>query len=118
MTSLTIYTDNLPAHAGGMTRGPFIFIRPKYKGDVGLLEHEKTHVAQWWIVTLLAVAIYVLPVRESAHRLLRHERKHLEQIERDGRLLFSIKYLWWLCRYGYWLNPYEIEARAAESNLQ
>lgn len=29
-------------------------------------------------------------------RLLRHERCHLEQIERDGRLLFSVKYLWWL----------------------
>ena len=59
--------------------------------------------------------IYVLPGFEHDERLLRHERKHLEQIERDGRALFSIKYLWWLCRYGYYMNPYEIEARAAES---
>ena len=58
--------------------------------------------------------VYVLPGRESDQRLLRHERCHLEQIEREGRLLFSIKYWWWLCRYGYWNNPYEIEARAAE----
>lgn len=72
--SLTIYTDNLPAHAGGMTRGPFIFIRPKYRGDIGLLEHEKMHVAQWWIVTLLAVAAilaighlgYGLPLLQAA----------------------------------------------------
>jgi len=58
--------------------------------------------------------IYVLPGSEHDKRLLRHERKHLEQIERDGRILFSIKYLWWLCRRGYWQNPYEVEARAAE----
>ncbi len=72
--SLTIYTENLPAHAGGMTRGPFIFIRPKYRGDIGLLEHEKTHIAQWWIVTLLAVAAimaighlgYGLPLLQAA----------------------------------------------------
>ena len=59
--------------------------------------------------------IYVLPGFENDQRLLRHERTHLEQIERDGRLLFSIKYLYWLCRYGYYMNPYEVEARAAES---
>jgi len=58
--------------------------------------------------------IYVLPGHEHNERLLRHERKHLEQIERDGRLVFSIRYLWWLCRYGYWNNPYEVEARRAE----
>ena len=60
--------------------------------------------------------IYALPGHENNQRLLRHERKHLEQIERDGRLLFSIKYLWWLVRCGYWLNPYEIEARKAEGS--
>lgn len=60
--------------------------------------------------------VYVLPGHENNERLLRHERCHLEQIERDGRILFSIKYLWWLARYGYWLNPYEIEAREAEGS--
>lgn len=58
--------------------------------------------------------VYVLPGYENDQRLLRHERKHLKQIERDGRLLFSIKYLYWLCRYGYYMNPYEVEARASE----
>ena len=58
--------------------------------------------------------IYVLPGFENNQRLLRHESCHLEQIERDGRLLFAIKYLWWLCRYGYQKCPYEVEARAAE----
>lgn len=59
--------------------------------------------------------IYVLPGFENDQRLLRHERKHLEQIERDGRLLFAIKYSWWTLRHRYHMNPYEVEARAAES---
>lgn len=57
--------------------------------------------------------IYVLPGFENNESLLRHERKHLEQIERDGRVLFSIKYLYWLIRHGYLNNPYEVEARRA-----
>ena len=59
--------------------------------------------------------IYVLPGSEHDERLLRHERKHLEQIERDGRIKFALKYSWWTLRHGYFMNPYEIEARAAES---
>lgn len=60
--------------------------------------------------------VYVLPGLENCQPLLRHEAKHLEQIERDGRLLFSVKYLYWLVKYGYWDNPYEVEARAAALN--
>ena len=60
--------------------------------------------------------IYVLPGHEHNQRLLRHERCHLEQIERDGRLLFSIKYLYWLAKFGYnGDHPYEVEARKAEN---
>lgn len=59
--------------------------------------------------------IYVMPGHEQNVQLLRHERCHLEQIERDGRMLFSLKYSWWTLRYGYYMNPYEIEAREAES---
>lgn len=59
--------------------------------------------------------IYVLPGHEHNERLLRHERKHLEQIERDGRVVFSIKYLWWLAKFGCnGDHPYEVEARAVE----
>lgn len=60
--------------------------------------------------------IYVLPGHEHNERLLRHERKHLEQIERLGRLRFSVEYLGELARHGYWNNRFEIEARAAERN--
>jgi hypothetical protein len=58
--------------------------------------------------------IYLMPGSEEDASLIRHEVVHLDQIERDGRLLFSLKYLYWTLRYGYWNNPYEVEARAAE----
>ena len=62
--------------------------------------------------------IYVLPGYEYDQRLLRHERKHLEQIERDGRIKFALKYSWWTLRHRYYMNPYEVEARAAESKTK
>lgn len=43
-------------------------------------------------------------------KLRAHELVHIEQIKRDGQIVFSAKYLWWLARYGYWNNPYEVEA--------
>ena len=59
--------------------------------------------------------VYVMPGWESYQPLLRHEAKHLEQIRRDGRIVFSAKYLYRLIRRGYWNHPYEVEARAAEA---
>lgn len=40
----------LPNGFGGTAQGPFIKLLPKYKDDVGLIEHEKTHVRQWYAV--------------------------------------------------------------------
>lgn len=59
--------------------------------------------------------VYVLPGFEHNQRLLRHERCHLTQIERDGRLLFALRYPWLTLRYVYHMNQYEVEARAGES---
>ena len=58
--------------------------------------------------------IYMAPGYELHQGLIRHERKHLEQMQRDGKLVYLIKYSYWLLRYGYKMNPYEVEARAAE----
>ena len=44
----------------------------------------------------------------------RHELKHIEQINRDGILKFSIMYLYYAIIYGYRENPYEVEARSVE----
>lgn len=32
----------------GCARGPFVFIRPQYSDDIGLLAHELVHVKQFW----------------------------------------------------------------------
>ena len=48
-------------------------------------------------------------------QLYRHELEHFYQVQRDGFLRFYIRWLWLTFRRGYWNNPYEIEARAAES---
>lgn len=44
---LVIYT-NYGVRMGGVTYGPLVLIKPKYKEDRGLLEHELTHTKQFW----------------------------------------------------------------------
>jgi len=58
--------------------------------------------------------IYVLPGYENSKSLIRHESKHIEQINREGIIKFTIAYMWYLITVGYKNNPYEIEARKAE----
>jgi len=55
--------------------------------------------------------IYILPGLESNQTLIAHESEHLRQITEDGIFWFTVKYLYWLCKYGYLKNPYEIQAR-------
>lgn len=46
---MIFYTNRfVPSNSAGCSRGPVIFIRPEYKDDIGLLEHEKVHVKQWY----------------------------------------------------------------------
>lgn len=59
--------------------------------------------------------VYVRPGYERVPRLKLHEFTHLEQMQRDGKTIFLLKYVYWLCKYGYKNNPYEVEARLAET---
>jgi hypothetical protein len=56
--------------------------------------------------------VYILARYADHEGLRRHELVHIEQIERDGPVMFSLKYLFWLLRHGYLANPYEVEAYA------
>jgi hypothetical protein len=47
-------------------------------------------------------------------RWQRHEIEHLKQQLRGFLIGFYIKYAYYHFKYGYKLNPYEIEAREAE----
>lgn len=60
--------------------------------------------------------IYLMPDHMDNQALIRHEAKHIEQMERDGKFVYMVKYIYWMLRYGYLANPYEIEARDAQFN--
>jgi hypothetical protein len=48
MIYLRILTERVAANYGAQTFGPLILMRPKYKDDRGLLEHELVHVRDWY----------------------------------------------------------------------
>lgn len=66
----------IPDHAAACARMCFIFIRPKYRDDEGLYQHELMHIKQWAFVTLvsalLLAAVYLPLVCASVavHALL------------------------------------------------
>lgn len=55
---------------------------------------------------------YVHPDYWGDEALMRHEHVHFDQIDREGPIVWTVKYLYWLLKYGYFSNPYEVEARA------
>ncbi len=71
-----------------------------------------------WLIERLGFAamttpwrrVYMLEAWAEHPGLIAHERVHLEQIDRLGPVRFTVLYLWWCCRYGYWQNPLEVEA--------
>jgi hypothetical protein len=55
--ALIRYTDDMPAWMGGYARWFYIAIRPKYKDDKGIHQHELEHVKQWWLTTIWAAMV-------------------------------------------------------------
>lgn len=70
MLYLVFYAD-WPVSAGMAAKavGPIIFIRPSKKGNVGLLEHEKVHVRQFW----RTLGLFGIPYYFSAKARIRYE---------------------------------------------
>lgn len=54
----------------------------------------------------------------SNKRWLRHELAHVQQYRNYGMVCFLFLYLWYSVRYGYYNNPFEVEARQKESETQ
>ena len=54
------HTEKLANGFGGMAQGPLIKILSKYKDDTGLIEHEKTHVRQWYAVLAIGLLLCTL----------------------------------------------------------
>ena len=55
---------------------------------------------------------------QSSEQTLRRAEASVEQIERDGAVKFSVLFLWYLVRYGYRRNPYEVEAYARTAEIK
>ncbi len=53
---------------------------------------------------------YVLPHYDSAS-LRKHELVHLAQVKRYGAIGFTVRYLYWYAKVGYYWHPMEVEAR-------
>jgi hypothetical protein len=64
-----------------------------------------------WAMTMPWGTVLVLPEQVENEKLLRHEQVHLMQISRDGAIVWTLKYLFYLIRHGYQNSPYEVEAR-------
>jgi hypothetical protein len=56
--SLKITDSGIQGGSAGQAKAWFIKIRPGYKDDVGLLEHEKTHVKQFWCWGIFHILLY------------------------------------------------------------
>jgi hypothetical protein len=71
-----------------------------------------------WMLNAFGVAgfaapwnrVYLLPEYYDHEVLRRHELIHIAQMQRDGRIAFLLRWLWWTAQYGYRGNPYEVEA--------
>ena len=61
LPALVIYTDKMrrPQSTGGYAKGFCIKIRAKHRYDTGLLEHELTHVKQWYRTLSLHSFLYM-----------------------------------------------------------
>lgn len=62
----------------------------------------------------LGRTIVMHPDATPTARLVRHELAHVRQWERHP-VTFPLRYIWNHLRFGYRANPYEVEAREAES---
>jgi hypothetical protein len=81
------------------------------------------HVVRFFLETtgysgicLPPFGIFILPDRLMQRSLVLHEQCHWHQAERMGLLRWAITYLWYNLRYGYYDNPFEIEAREFARN--
>jgi hypothetical protein len=64
----------------------------------------------WAIPNPFTQIVYCLPQHIDDPIMRGHELVHFEQIDRDGLVRFCVQYLWWAWKFGYYANPYEVEA--------
>jgi hypothetical protein len=82
----------IPARFSAYTIGFIILIRPEYRDDIGLIEHEKVHVHQFWRTLGLNGLFYWLSKRKRLEYEVEAFRKQLEYAEEPStsRKLFAV----------------------------
>ena len=83
------YTDDMPGNVGGYAKAWFIRIRPKYKDDKGIHNHELTHVSQFWRTFGFHSLIYLL---SKKYRLNAEVEAYKEQLKHTPASLDPERY--------------------------
>lgn len=93
---MTVFYTNrfIPKPHQACARGPFIFIKPEFKGDKGLLEHEKVHRRQFFRTFGLHSLLYLFVEDYRLHaevEAFREQARHYpdDRIPRFAQLLAS-----------------------------
>jgi hypothetical protein len=90
LPALVIYTDKLPKDwQGGVTQGPVIRLRPKYKDDPGILAHELVHVRQWYLTLTLHSLLHLLVPRYKLWSEVQAYREQAKHYAEDRRPQFA-----------------------------
>lgn len=90
-------------------------IRPRVH-KVGWFGRLVLWIFDFWAAVSPWRTIYILPEYSGLKWLIRHEAAHLAQMDRDGWFTFWRQCITWYFVPGYNRSPYEIEARACESD--
>lgn len=92
---MIFYTNRfIPQRHQACTRGFLIFIRPEYRNDKGLLEHEKVHRRQWLRTLGLHSLLYLFVEDYRLHaevEAFREQARHYpeDRMPRFAQLLAS-----------------------------
>lgn len=107
-----IYTDSLPKHVGGrQCFGFFSKIRPKYKDDIGLHEHEYTHFKQTW--RLLWLPHIVLTIFSKKYRMHIESEAFAEQLKHSDNKVRDLNWFSQMLATRYGIGCTIEEARKA-----
>ena len=87
---MILYTNfGVPRKHQAATRGPVIFIRPEYRNDKGLLEHEKVHRRQWLRTLGLHSLLYLFVEDYRLRAEVEAFRAQLPHYPDDRRVKFA-----------------------------
>lgn len=94
----------------------FMDYRIKENSFLALLAAKKLKVKKVAMVIGKTIHLYNTSTEDflNNQRWLKHELAHIEQYKKHGLLKFLFLYLWYSMKYGYYNNPFEVEARKAE----